>query len=229
MSRPLVLLSGFGAFERVRANPSGALVRALAARPPAGWRVAGVELPVSFARAPRVWDRRRSALRGRPELFLALGVSKEGTFRLERFGRPGLKRVARPDVDGELAAAHSRPGPALETPLDLGAVARALRLRGLGPLRISRSCGGYVCERIYHHVLVRGRAQRVPALFLHVPPLAHVPLRRQERFLRALLEELLPAQGKGVRTRRGRASGSVGARAAKARTAARNGPSSRPM
>jgi len=192
MTRPLVLLSGFGAFERVQSNPSGALVRALVVRPPVGWRVAGVELPVSFARAPRAWDRRRAGLRRAPQLLLALGVSKERSFRLERFGRPRLRRVPRPDVDGESAALHSRPGPALESPLELAPLARALRAHGLGPLRVSRSCGGYVCERIYHHVLVRGREQRIPALFLHVPPLAHVPLRQQLAFVRALLAELAP-------------------------------------
>lgn len=189
VSRPLVLLSGFGAFERVRRNPSGALARALAARPPRAWRVADVVLPVSFARAPEAWDRRYRALR-RPALLLALGVSKEESFRLERFGRPRLRRVARPDVDGALPALHSRHGPALETELELGRLARALRARGLGPLRVSRSCGGYVCERIYHHVLARGQEAGIPALFLHVPPLARVPLERQEAFVRALLEEL---------------------------------------
>lgn len=221
-------MSGFGAFERVRSNPSGALVRALSARPPEDWRVAAVELPVSFARAPQAWDRRRASLRRAPDLLLALGVSKERAFRLERFGRPRLRRVARPDVDGELPARHSRPGAALETPLDLRRLARALRRRALGPLRVSRSCGGYVCERIYHHVLVRGREEGIPALFLHVPPREQVPVAAQERFLRALLAELAALQRESVSTRRGRSSSAVG-RAAKSRTAARKGSSSRPM
>lgn len=228
---PLVLLSGFEAFERVQRNPSGALARALAARPPRGWRVAGVVLPVSFARAPHAWDRRHEALTGRPALLLAMGVSKEASFRLERLGRPRLRHVARPDVDGELPARHSRRGPALATSLDLARLARALRRRGLGPLRVSRSAGGYVCERLYHHVLVRGGRAGIPALFLHVPPLARVPLAVQLDFLRALLDEL----GSGYLSRsgssrsRGRPAGSVGGRAAKARTAAMKGSSSRPM
>ena len=228
VSRPLVLLSGFGVFERVQRNPSGLLARALAARPPHGWRVAAALLPVSFARAPETWERRFRGL-ARPALLLSMGVSKEASFRLERFGRPRLKPVARPDVDGELPVAHSRSGPVLESPLDLVGLARALRARGLGPVRVSRSCGGYVCERICHHVLERGQEAGIPALFLHVPPLAHVPLARQERFVRALLEELASAQGvSSPSTIRGRSAGSAG-RAAKFRTARRKGSSSRPM
>jgi len=198
------------------------------ARPPRAWRVAGVVLPVSFARAPREWDRRFRRLSAAPTLLLALGVSKEASFRLERTGRPHLRRVARPDVDGDLPAIHSGSGPALATSLDLARLARSLRRRGLGPVRVSRSCGGYVCERIYHHVLARGRAAGIPALFLHVPPLAHVPLTQQKRFLRGLLEELRADQS-WTSTRRGRSAGSVGRVAAKARTATRKRPSSSPM
>jgi len=233
MLPPLVLVSGFGAFERVGANPSAAIARALGRRPPRGWRVAAVELPVSFARAPQAWDAFRRGLRGRPALFLALGVSKEASLRLERLGRPRLKAVRRADVDGDLPRAHSRRGPALETPLDLGRLARALRARGAGPVRVrvSSSAGGYVCERIYHHVLVRAREEGLPALFVHVPPLRRVPLATQVRLLRCVLDELRDSSyvRAGSSSSRGRPAGSVGAPAAKARTAARKASRSRPM
>src|SRR5688572_7376953 len=155
---PLVLVSGFGPFEEVGTNPSGEIARALEARPPRGWRVRAVVLPVSFTRAPETWDARLAELIGqgeRPALCLSLGVSKESGFRLERFGGPELKLVPRPDVDGRTAAEFTRAGPRLESGLDLERLLEALRGRGLADVRLSLTAGGYVCERIYHHVLAR--------------------------------------------------------------------------
>lgn len=228
MLPPLLLVSGFGAFERVSSNPSAALARDLARRPPPGWRVAAVELPVSFARAPATWDAFRKSLRGRPALFLALGVSKEAPFRLERYGRPRLKLVARPDVDGALPRKFSRSGPTEETTLDLTRLVRALRSRSGPGVRVSRTAGGYVCERISHHILRRAREEGVAGLFLHVPPERFVPLARQARFVRRLLAEL--GRGDyGVSSMRGRAPSVRSAAAEKARTAARKAGRSRPM
>src|SRR5262245_44137908 len=155
---PLVLVSGFGPFEEVGVNPSGEIATALEARPPRGSRVRAVVLPVSFARAPEAWDGRLSELIGqgeRPDLCLSLGVAKEPGFRLERFGGPELKLVPRPDVDGRTAAEFTRSGPRLESGLDLGRLLEALRGRGIADARLSQTAGGYVCERIYHHVLAR--------------------------------------------------------------------------
>ena len=233
MLPPLVLVSGFGAFERVSANPSAALARTLARRPPPGWRVAAVELPVSFARAPEAWDTFRRSLRGRPALFLALGVSKEASFRLERFGRPRLKIVRRPDVDGGLPRQFSRPGPTLECMLDLQRLLEALPRESGVRARVSRSAGGYVCERMCHHVLARGREEGVPALFLHVPPARFVPVGTQIRVVRGWLSALVDprylASSSSSSTSRGRPSKSAAALAAKARTAGRKRARSRPM
>lgn len=229
--RPLVLVSGFGAFERVSKNPSLALARALARRPPAGLRVEAVELPVSFARAPAVWDRFRRSVRRRPVLFLALGVSKEAPFRLERFGRPRLKHVRRPDVDGALARQFSRSGPALECPLDLRRLVQDLPREPGVRVRASRSAGGYVCERMCHHVLARGREEGLPALFLHVPPARFVPLETQVRVVRGWLSLFVDPRylASDSSSSRGRASMSAAPLAAKARTAGRKRARSRPM
>lgn len=230
MLPPLVLVSGFGAFERVARNPSASIARALVRRPPAGWRVSAVELPVSFARAPRVWDSHRRRLRARPALFLALGVSKEASFRLERYGRPSLKLVARPDVDGALPRTFSRPGPAEQCSLDLRRLCRALQGALGARVRVSHTAGGYVCERISHHVLRRARTEGVPGLFLHVPPERFVPVATQVRFVRRLLAELLSKDYVGPRSAiRGRPSKSRAALSANRRTAGRKASKSRPM
>jgi pyrrolidone-carboxylate peptidase len=49
---PVALVTGFGPFLDVVDNPSGALARALDGSRIGPWRVVGMELPVSTARAP---------------------------------------------------------------------------------------------------------------------------------------------------------------------------------
>lgn len=188
--KPLVLVSGFGPFEKVELNPSGEIARALAAHPPAGLRVVARVLPASFSRAPERWDELLERARA-PALCLALGVAKRPGFRLERYASPALKDVPRVDVDGGSAREFSRRGPRLETSLPLGPLLADLKARGAEPVRISRTAGGYVCERVYHHLLVRAAERQVPALFVHVPPLRFTPLARQVRIVRWVLELLL--------------------------------------
>ena len=191
---PLVLVSGFGAFESVELNPSGEIAKALAHAPPRGLRVAAAVLPVSFERAPRAWDDVLAAC-GPPAFCLGLGVAKRPGFRLERWAKPVLKHVPRPDVDGRLPAEFSRAGTRLEAGADLPRLLAALVRRGVADMRISRTAGGYVCERVYHHLLQRAGELGVPGLFVHVPPLRYTALERQEEVLRWLLDELFPADG----------------------------------
>ncbi len=195
-TEPLVLVSGFGPFEVFEENPSGQVAEALAARPPPGWRVRAAVLPVSFARAPRLWDALLSTNPG-PALLLGLGVARRAGFRLERRAGPRLARVPRPDVDGRSAREFSAEGPELETSLDVERLLAGLRRRGVEDARISRSAGGYVCKYIYHHVLARARERDVPGLFVHVPPVRFAPLARQVQVVTWVLEELRPVLAGG--------------------------------
>jgi len=191
---PLVFVSGFGPFETVGLNPSGEIALALAASPPAGTGVRAVVLPVSFARAPETWDAAFAELAGqgrRPDLVVALGVAKRPGFRLERFASPELKLVPRADVDGRSAREFTRAGPRLETGLDLARLLEGLRRRGVADARVSRTAGGYVCERIYHHVLARAGEHGLPGLFVHVPPLRYTALERQVEVVGWVVEEAL--------------------------------------
>ncbi len=194
VSESLVLVSGFGPFETHEINPSGEVARALAASPPVGVRVCSALLPVSFARAPEVWDELLAGLHGRgdrPVLYLGLGVAKRAGYRLERFAKPELKLVPRVDVDGRAAREFTRPGPRLESGVDMLRLLAALRRRGVGDARISRTAGGYVCERIYHHLLTRAGEHGVAGLFLHVPPLRFESIERQVQVAAWVLGEAL--------------------------------------
>lgn len=190
----LILVSGFGSFPGVADNPSAHVARALEADPPEGTEVRAAVLPVSFRRAPGGWDEllERTAPRV-PDLLLALGVQPKATFRLETGARARLRKRWRGDVDGVVA----RRGSALErnprrTRLDLLALAQELEQAGGRPVRISRDAGGYVCERIYHHALMRAAELGCPGLFLHVPPAARVAAQRQAEIVRAWLARIAP-------------------------------------
>jgi len=185
-----LLITGFGAFERVEENPSGALARALDAEE----GVVGVELPVTFRGSAEAWDAALAALPVRPAALLSLGVHPGPSFRLEQRAGPSLL-TDRPDSAGETGAAVSGAMGGGEgdlfTSLELDALADALRAGGwTGEIERSADAGKYVCERIYRHVLVRGAELGVPGLFLHVPPLATVPVEEQLAPVRALVQAL---------------------------------------
>ena len=193
MGRPLVLLSGFGPFEGVERNPSGEVARALAASPPSAADVLAAVLPVSFTRAPESWGALEACgAPRRPDLLVALGVHGDRGFVLERVARGRLADAERPDVDGTVAfGATDADARDRETVIDLHALRSTLRASGVLDVRISEDAGGYVCERLYSHVLGRGGALGVPALFVHVPPLAATPLDEQVRVVRLLVDCLV--------------------------------------
>ena len=190
--RELVLVTGFGAFEEVVDNPSGALAEALEGHRESGLEVCGRLLPVSFGRVGAALDAVLDDLPRRPAAILCLGVQKQNWFRLESRARVQLPPDERFDVDGApipnepLAADRDR-----ATVLDVERLREALERAGAHDARVSDDAGGYVCEATYHHALRRADERGVPALFLHVPPNAAVPVERQLPLVRGLLPHLL--------------------------------------
>lgn len=183
-------MTGFGPFESVDDNPSGALARTLDGE--AGIR--GVELPVTYAGSAEAWDAHLGELTGQPAAFLSLGVHPGSSLRLEHRAGPELLHD-RVDTAGETGAAlcgNMGGGEGdLYTSLDLDALQAALVAGGWrGEVERSEDAGKYVCERVYRHVLVRGAERGVPGLFLHVPPLASASLEQQIGPVRALIAAL---------------------------------------
>jgi pyroglutamyl-peptidase len=183
----ILLLTGFGPFEGVPENPSGRAAEALAADPD----IHSVVLPVSFRAAPLAFDAALAQLEPTvPAALIGLGVHRGPEFRLERRACRPL-RAGRPDLDGVSAAAIPLEGPPeLCTGVDLEALAGELRAAGAGHVRISDDAGGYVCERLYRHSLEAGARLGIPAVFLHVPPLAALPLERQLPVVRELVRAI---------------------------------------
>ena len=183
-----ILLTGFGAFEGVEVNPSGVL----AMRFDGQGAVRGVVLPVEFRASAEALDA-ALALDPEPSLILCLGVHPGPGYRLERRAGPtlGLDRPDNVGACGDVVSGQmGGPQGELVTGLDLQGLLETLAAGGAKPLRISEDAGGYVCERVYRHALVRAGERGAEALFFHVPPQAEIPLEAQTEVLRLLLQSL---------------------------------------
>ena len=181
-----VLVSGFGAFEGVSDNPSGALARILGQRQD----VVGVELPVTFRGSGEALDAALIAMDPPPVAVLALGVHRGPGFRLESRATADLTST-RPDNAGEVGSVLGLSGPERRTSLDLDAVERVLENAGSGPVQRSDDAGGYVCQRVYWHALGLAAELEVPALFLHIPPIDQRSVVDQQPCVEAVVAEIL--------------------------------------
>ncbi len=191
-----IAITGFGAFGgesdvAVVENPSRAIAFELEREPPPDVRVVALELSVTFERAPRELERWLSRLAEPPDALLGLGVqSRGGVYRLERRARARLEGDRRDNDDRGADEATRGLSGELSTSLELTRLAAALRSGGAGDVVCSDDAGGFVCERVYHALLERGRSLGVPALFLHLPTVAQAPVAEQTRIVRALVVEL---------------------------------------
>ena len=188
----LILLTAFGPFPGVERNPSREVAVALEREPPRGVRILTRELPVTFQGAPPAIDAFLADHAGeRPAALVGLGVQKRATFRLERRAR-GQYDSERLDNDGVAPVQLGLDvGAELSTRVDLERLADGLRMAGAPAVEISTDAGGYVCERTYHQLLLRGEELELPTVFLHIPPAAAMDPAVQVPYVRAMLE-LLP-------------------------------------
>lgn len=183
-----VLVTGFGPFPGVPVNPTGPLVRTLAARRRPAFdgvvRVARV-LDTSYAAV----DRRLPKLvaRHRPDVVLMFGLAaRTPHVRIETRARNRISALF-PDASGQIGRRSAiAPG----GPTALAARAPVARLAvaacaGNRPVKLSRDAGRYLCNYSYWQALATtADAERPPlVVFVHVPALrrAALPLARRRR------------------------------------------------
>jgi len=188
----LILLTAFGPFPGVERNPSREVAAGLERDPPRDVRILTRELPVTFKGVPAAIDAFLDEhAGGHPAALVGLGVQRRATFRLERRAR-GQYDSERPDNDGFAPVQLGLDvGVELTTRVDLERLAEGLRRAGAPAVEISTDAGGYVCERTYHQLLLRGEELALPTIFLHIPPWEAMDPAEQVPFVRAMLE-LLP-------------------------------------
>lgn len=163
-----ILVTGFEPFGKHRVNSSWEAIRALDGATVRGRRVAARLLPVSYARARPLLLRLVRELR--PARVVAFGLADEARIRLEKIAL-NVSHSERPDNDGRRPRDRQIvPGAAtaLVSRLPLAAIERALKRARL-PARLSFHAGTYLCNNIFYTLLA---STRIPAGFVHVPPLA---------------------------------------------------------
>lgn len=166
MAAPRLLVTGFGPFPGMPRNPSGGVVRQVAALP--RWRIAGVDcrclvLPTTYAALDAVLE---PALAQGADAVLMIGVA--GRSRRVRVESRALNRISTlfPDAAGCRPAEIAAPArPALrQARFSPVAAAAILRRQGVAA-HVSRDAGRYLCNAAYYRAL----AGACPVLFIHIP------------------------------------------------------------
>lgn len=166
-----VLLTGFDPFGGDSINPSWLAVERLHGEVVAGHRVIGVQLPTSFARAPRVL---RNAIRkNAPSLILCIGqAGGRATLSLERVAiNISDARIVDNDGAQPVDTRVVRSGPAAYfTTLPIKTMCAELHAAGI-PAEISQTAGTFVCNAVFYVLMHRQAKARSPARagFIHIP------------------------------------------------------------
>lgn len=169
-----VLVTGFEPFGGHEANPSQLVAEALD----------GVVLPVSYERAAA---RLLEALEERkPDLVVCFGLADDRTaLAVERYAH-NLDEATTTDNDGTPGSGSpiDAAGPlALASTLPVDEIVAALRAEEI-PAEVSRDAGGYLCNHVFYSLRHAGAAGG----FVHLPPLAVIPLETQLRAARIVIE-----------------------------------------
>jgi pyroglutamyl-peptidase len=192
-----LLVTGFGPFPGAPYNPTGPLVARLARlRRPA---LAGVTIvPHVFTTSYAAVDRELPALiaRHKPDALLMFGLAGRAKWvRIETRARNALAML--PDATSASLRRQTivTGGPAalvLPAPTrHLLAAARGARV----PVKLSRDAGRYLCNYLCWtaaDVVARAQGPRLAA-FIHVPPVARTPRRRNGHTNGFTLDELTRA------------------------------------
>lgn len=190
-----ILLTGFEPFGGDAVNPSWEVARRLDGEVLAGARVTALQLPCVFGRAN---DTLRAAAQAGPwAVVLSLGLaSNRSEVSVERIAinvddaripdNAGAQPVDVPVVPGGPAAYFGS--------LPLKRAVAALRGAGL-PAAVSQTAGTYVCNHVFYGLMHWAATLLQPPRcgFVHLPPLAVLPLEAQLQAVRLLLQaSLLP-------------------------------------
>ena len=168
------LITGFGAFEKVQANPCEKILAHFSGQVVAGQLITTCLLPVSYSQAPLYFEMalRAGGKHGAPfDFILMLGVApKASGWQAERFARNfNGSRLDIEDVSPPPSVVQEAPEK-LESTLPVEDLRLALEAVGL-PVVISESAGDYLCNHIFYRALweLRCSGSQTPAGFLHIP------------------------------------------------------------
>jgi pyroglutamyl-peptidase len=186
VSRPRILITGFGPFPGAPFNPTQPLVARLVRtrRPALGdVSIAHHVFDVSYAAVDR--DLPELIRRHRPDAILMFGVATRTPFlRVETRARNTVTALW-PDAAG-MHAGRCRIDAGLPAALGFGmhvlALPRAARVSGI-TAKLSHNAGRYLCNYLSFRAIMAAREADGPRLvaFIHVPPVARIGLHHGAR------------------------------------------------
>lgn len=165
-----VLLAGFEPYWDYPENSSWAVAEKVTACGMLDVDIVAEQMPVSFERVATAI--RNAVEKHRPDLIIMLGQSG-GSDRVK------LERVALNMMDSKLAdndgvipneeLINTNTSTALFTNMPIKSLRTAIEEQGVA-VKISNSCGLYVCNRLYYEALLLCQEQpQIRAIFVHLP------------------------------------------------------------
>lgn len=202
-----LLITGFEPYWDYPENSSWAVAEKVTACGMLGVDVVAEQMPVSFERVATAI--RNAVEKHRPDLIIMLGQSG-GSDRVK------LERVALNMMDSKLAdndgfipneePINTNTPTALFTNMPIKSLRTSIEEQGVA-VKISNSCGLYVCNRLYYEALLLCQEQpQIRAIFVHLPfyegqPSAKLgkptmPLDDMARAIQTIIKETYDKSGK---------------------------------
>jgi pyroglutamyl-peptidase len=194
------LITGFEPYWDYPENSSWVVAKEVAARGVAGVEIACELMPVSYERVAGAL--REAVSKHHPDVVIMLGQSGgSDKVKLERVAL-NMMDSKLPDNDGftpdEEPINYDAPV-ALFTNMPIKSLCATVEEQGI-PVKISNSCGLYVCNRLYYEALMICKEQpQMQAIFVHLPfynghPSAKhgkptMPLSQMVRAIEIIIEE----------------------------------------
>ena len=165
-----ILITGFEPFGEYTENSSWVVANKVATQNTFGIDIALELMPVSFRSVAKTL--RTAATRHNPDLLIMLGqAGSSDKVRLERIAI-NMMDARNADNDGFIPdeePINTETPVALFTNTDIKQLYNAIVEQSI-PVKISNSCGLYVCNRIYYEALMLcNEINKMKAIFVHLP------------------------------------------------------------
>lgn len=165
-----ILITGFEPFGSNNENSSWVVANKVATQNTFGIDIALELMPVSFRSVAKTL--RTAVTRHNPDLLIMLGqAGSSDKVRLERIAI-NMMDARNADNDGFIPdeePINTETPVALFTNTDIKQLYNAIVERSI-PVKISNSCGLYVCNRIYYEALMLcNEINKMKAIFVHLP------------------------------------------------------------
>lgn len=165
-----ILITGFEPFGSNNENSSWVVANKVATQNTFGIDIALELMPVSFRSVAKTL--RTAVTRHNPDLLIMLGqAGSSDKVRLERIAI-NMMDASNADNDGFIPdeePINTETPVALFTNTDIKQLYNAIAEQSI-PVKISNSCGLYVCNRIYYEALMLcNEINKMKAIFVHLP------------------------------------------------------------